>query len=109
MRPGGFQSARSKMPGSRSSHSPSVSSMSSSLGANTSNTSRPPGSSIAAAAPNARLRSSSPAMWSIDRKGMVTSGTRSVTGGSEVAEAQVDEPCDPFALGVLACDGEHAR
>src|SRR5262249_54879364 len=63
------QSARSKMSGSRSSHRPSVSSMSSREGAKTSKTKRPPGASTSWAACTARRFDASSGMWSNERKG----------------------------------------
>ena len=75
------QSARSKIPGSRSSQSPCVCAMSSRLGANTSNTSCPPGSRRVCAARSALSFSASSGMWRSDRNGQITSGTRSSTGG----------------------------
>ena len=49
-------------------------------------------------------------MWRSERKGIVTSGTRSVDRRlAEVADAQVEQLGDALALRVLARDGEHPR
>ena len=98
------------MPCSRSSQRPSVSAMSSGLGANTSNTSRPPGSSSAWAARRALSFSASSGMCSSERKGQMTSCTRSSTGGSRRSPTRRStRDRDAVLVGERARDGQHPR
>src|SRR5438445_113046 len=77
------QLARSKIPGSRSSQRPCVSSMSPRDGVKTSKTKRPPGASRRRAARTARRRSPSVRRCGSERNGQSTSGTRFRTPGSQ--------------------------
>ena len=97
-----------RCPGSRSSQSPFVSSMSSRLGAKTSKTKRPSGSRRPRAARSARSFSSSVSMCRSERNGQMTSGTRSVTGGSRRSPRRRSTQLGHAgALGRGARDGEH--
>ena len=90
------QSARSKIPGSRSSQRPCVSAMSSAPGVKTSNTKRPSRARAARrTARSAARRSSSVSMCSSERNGQMTSGNGPLDRRvAHVAEAQVDERSD---------------
>ena len=84
--------------------------MSSGLGAKTSKTNRPPGSSSSRAALSARSFSSSSAMCSSVRNGQIDERDTLVDRGcDQVADAQVDEMADAGGRSGLAGDGEHAR
>ena len=103
-------SARSQIPGSRSSQRRCVCSMSSSSGSKTSKASRPPGRSSRRAAPKTARRSSSACRWSSDLNGHVTSATASSTGGSRKSPSRsVDEIGHPGKLCALAADVQHPR
>ena len=104
------QSARSKIPRSRSSHSPSVSSMSAADGAKTSKTRRPSGSSSDAAACERpellRLVGHVEERAERDRDEGHALVDRRL---AQVAEAEVEQLRDALLLGPLARHGEHAR
>ncbi len=86
MRVSSFQSARSQIPGSRSSQRPCVSAMSSGPGVKTSKMKRPcPVARRLDTARRARRRSSSVSMWSSERNGQSTSGNCPSTGGSRMS------------------------
>ena len=102
------QSARSKMPGSRSSQRPWVSAMSSGLGAKTSKTSRPPGGKRGAGRgqgldPLAVVREVKVGAERADdeRHPLVE------RVGAQVAEPQVEQVGDALGLGAAAAGGEH--
>ena len=103
------QSARSKIPGSRSSQRPCVSSMSSRLGAKTSKTKRPPGSSSAARGAQRAELLGLVCMCRSERNGQMTSGTRSATGGSRRSPTRRSTSARDAALARAqrARDGEH--
>ena len=106
MRESSCQSARSQIPGSRSSQRPCVSAMSSAPGANTSKMNRPVGARHRATARRAVRRSASVSMCSRDRNGQMTSGNVPSTGGSRRSPWRRSSS-HAGELGALARDLEH--
>ena len=103
------QSARSKIPGSRSSQRPCVSlDVVAASGAKTSKTNRPPGASSRCTARSAARRSASVSMCSSERNGTITSGNVPSTGGSRRSPRRRSSST-PAQLGALARDVEHPR
>ena len=97
------QSASSQMPGSRSSQRPCVSSTSSTLGAKTSKTKRPPGSSRPWTAASARRRSASVVqVEERPERGDHEPDTLRHRRVAEVAEPQVEQVVDAGRLGAAA-------